>query len=155
MTFTVDFSSVSDEKGKVTPGVYVAKVKEITKEQGASGYPYLKWNLLICSGKAKGLHINHITTLKPAGLFNLRNTLIACGLNVPKSVVKVDPNQLKGRTLGIKVEMRKINDGNEYPNVVKTMPASDVSADESITSETPPVTVDDGLSSTIITEDDL
>ncbi len=149
--WTIDFSGVSDG-GTIEPGKYVAKVKNITKEDGKSGYPYLKWELVIASGSAKGLHINHITTLKPEGLFNLRNTLIACGLNVPKSVVKLDPKKIIGKQLGIEVKLREY-DGKEYPNVVKTMTVEEVKGTPEI--EDAGVTDLDDADSVVITADDL
>ena len=122
--FKVDFTGVEDKDfPEIAPGKYLAKVEEISKEEG-SEYPYLKWKLSIVSGGAKGLHINHITSLKPSALFNLRNTLIALGLNVPKSAVNIDPDKLVGKTMGIEVIMRPY-EGKEYPNVKKTFPASE------------------------------
>lgn len=115
----VDFTGVSDGGANfdIQPGKYHVKVVEITKEQGKE-YPYLKWSLSITEGVHKAARINHITTLKPEGLFNLRNTLIACGLNIPKSAISFDPDKLVGKEFGIDVAMRKDKTtGDEYPNV--------------------------------------
>lgn len=122
MKLNLDFSKV-ESGGGIKEGKYIAVVEEITKGEGKE-YPYLKWNLKILNGGAKGLHINHFTTLKPSGLFNLRNTLEACGLKVPKSAVSLDINKLVGKKLGIEVIMRE-TDGKEYPNVKKTFKAEE------------------------------
>ncbi len=151
--FKIDFSGVEDvDFGEIAPGKYLAKVKEITKEEGSS-YPYLKWNLVIASGKAKGLHINHITSLSPKALFNLRHTLLAIGLKVPKSAVNIDPDKLVGKTLGIETYMKDF-DGKEYANVKKVFPASEFT--ETITPsaiDTPMVDGDDDVM--ILTDDEI
>lgn len=113
----VDFSKVRDS---VVAGTYIAKVKSIKQETSSTGGQYLKWELVVLTGASKGLTVNHITSLKPEALFNLRNTLIACGYNIPKSAVNVDINKCIGKMLGIEVTMREY-EGNEYPNVKKTM----------------------------------
>jgi len=114
----VDFSNVEESSNaEVQPGKYKARIEEVTKEEGQKA-PYLKWKLKITNGQAKGLHINHITSLSPSALFNLRDTLIALGISVPKSAVVIDPNKFVGKILGIDVVMRPY-EGKDYPNVKK------------------------------------
>lgn len=149
MKLNLDFSTVSDDKATVPQGKYVAKVESITQEDGKSGYAYLKWELKIVKGTAKGLHVNHITSLKPSAMFNLRNTLTACGVNVPKSAVSLDTRKLIGKTLGIEVEDREY-EGNVYPNVKKTFPADEYSADVAMAS-----TVEDDDEIPFSSEDEL
>jgi len=115
--FKVDFSELEEGKAEIQPGKYKARIEEITKEDGAKA-PYLKWKLKIMNGSAKGLHINHITSLAPNALFNLRDTLVALGISVPKAAVAIDPDKFIGKMLGIEVAMRPY-DGKEYPNVKK------------------------------------
>jgi len=113
----VDFSELEERSTEILPGKYRARIEEITKEEGQKA-PYLKWKLKIVSGEAKGLHINHITSLAPNALFNLRDTLIALDIKVPKSAVTIDSNKFIGKTIGIEVAMRPY-EGKEYPNVKK------------------------------------
>lgn len=123
--FKVDFSGVDDSAVEgVIPGRYSARVEGITKEEGTKA-PYLKWNLKITNGSCKGLHINHITSLSPSALFNLRDTLLALGIDVPKSAVTIDPEKFVGKSLGIEVAMRPY-DGKDYPNVKKVFPLTKV-----------------------------
>ena len=147
--WNVDFTGTTDSVD-ILPGEYIAQVRNIEKKEGTN-YPYLLFELTILSGAAKGLSINHICTLKPKGLFNLRNTLIACGLNVPKAAVRVDPKQIIGRKLGIVVGTREY-EGKPYPQVKKTKPVGDA-----ITSFEPPITKNIASigETTIITDDDL
>ena len=123
----VDFSGVTDSNFDVVPGKYNAKVREITQDKGKSGYPYLRWKLVILNGASKGSYIDHITTLKPEGLFNLRNTLIACGLDVPKSAVSFDPAALKGKVFGIEVIQPEDSD---YPQIKKVFQVKDEEEEE-------------------------
>ena len=150
--FKVDFSNVEDTvlTDRIPPGEYKAKVKSVTVQKKEGGeYPYLKWELVILTGPAKGLQINHITSLKPAALFNLRNTLVACGLEVPKAAVAIDTDKLTGKTLGIKVDIQSRN-GGEYPTVVKVF-RPDMLKEESSTGGTV-ATDDDEM---VLDDDDL
>lgn len=147
--FRVDFSGVSDSM-EVKNGKYKAKVKSITQEEGKD-YPYLKWTLVLLTGSAKGAEVSHITSMKPSALFNLRNTLIACGFNIPKSAVTFDPAKVIGKTLGVEITQREY-EGREYPNVKKTFPAGDFEM-ETVDVKT---TTDDGEEDMmIVTDDDL
>jgi hypothetical protein len=139
---SVDFSNVS-EGGKFTVpvGEYVAKIKSCTKEHGQSGFDYLKWTLIIASGGCKGNEITHNTTLKPEGLFALRDFLTACGLVIPKSVINFDPDKMIGKSLGIIVGEREYN-GNIYPQIKKVKLASEVNLG---TASTPVAKDDDDL----------
>ena len=138
--YKVDFSGVSDS-GSITPGNHPVKVAAITKEAGKD-YPYLKWDLVITSGPCKGLHINHITSLDPKALFNLRNTLISLGLNVPKSALTFDTDALVGRAMGIEVFLKKSEDGTkEFSNVKKTFPLNGGAAPSPTTIDEPVETI--------------
>lgn len=146
--FTVDFSGVED-KNFLEPGKYTAKVKSVSKEEG-SEYPYLKWVLVVLGPTSKGTEISHITSLKPSALFNLRNFLISCGVNVPKKAVSFDPSNIFGKTLGIEVAMREYN-GKDYANVKRTFSASDVKTSTAKVE----VTTDDGDDTMVLTDDDF
>ena len=104
----VDFSNVSEGGSfRIPAGEYVAKVKKVEKRVSeSSGKPYLNWELEIISGdkNVKGKVIYHVTSLQPQALFNLRNVLIALGIDVPKKSINLDLSKLKGKVLGIVVE---------------------------------------------------
>lgn len=114
----VDFTGVS-ESGGLDVGNHLVKVVSIEKKEGDE-YPFLKWDLEVTKGACKGRHIDHYTSLKPSALFNLRNTLVSLGLNVPKSALSFDTDALKGKTMGIEVFLKKGDDGKEYSNIKKT-----------------------------------
>ena len=102
----IDFTDVGDGFSIPPEGDYVCKVKTITLEDGNKG-KYLKWTLVIGTGPEKGSQVFHNTTLVPAGLFNLRNTIIACGFDVPKSVIQINTDNYIGKIVGITVRHRE------------------------------------------------
>jgi len=136
----VDFSELEERSTEIQPGKYKACIEEITKEEGQKA-PYLKWKLKITNGLAKGLHINHITSLAPNALFNLRDTLIALDIKVPKSAVTIDPSRFIGKTLGIEVVMRSY-EGKEYPNIRKVYSLTAIPEIVNTTSDDGEVSID-------------
>lgn len=99
----VNFEGVED-RVLVPEGDYVCKVSKVEmKKSESSGYNYISWQLKIGTGTSKGQVMFHITSLKPTALFNLRNTLIACGFKVPAKAMNVDLDQLPGKLIGITV----------------------------------------------------
>lgn len=149
----LDFSGVEDKGFDIDPGKYLAKVKSIEKKSG-SEYPYLEWKLVITTGSAKGSMITHRTTLKPSGLFNLRNTLIALGLEVPKSAIALDPSKLIGKQLCIEV-VNEPYEGKDYPKVKKTLPVSAYETKEVSTASVSVAVTDDDDDVMVLTDDDL
>ena len=136
----VDFSGVS-ESGGVAVGKHIAKVVGITKEAGDE-YPYLKWDLVVVGGVSNKLHINHITSLKPSALFNLRNTLEALGMTVPKAAISFDPDALVGKTLGIEVFLKDV-DGKEYSNIKKVFKPEGKASKAPVADEDEDLEIDD------------
>jgi hypothetical protein len=117
----VNFEGIPESSGgyDVSAGRHVAEVVNIDVVDGKntpSGFDLLKWQLRIVDGIDKGKLITHRTSLKPEALFSLRDSLIACGLAVPKSALTFDPDKLKGRKLGIEV----IINADGYSNVKRT-----------------------------------
>lgn len=104
----VDFSNVSEGGGfRVPAGEYIVKVKNVEQKVGQdSGKPYLNWELEIISGdkSAKGKTLYYKTSLQPQALFNLRNVLIALGVDVPKKAMNIDLAKLKGKIMGVIVD---------------------------------------------------
>lgn len=104
--FNIDFTDVGEGFSIPPEGDYVCKVKTITLEDGQKG-KYLKWTLVIGTGPEKGSQVFHNTTLVPAGLFNLRNTIMACGIDVPKSTMQINTDAYIGKIVGITVSHRE------------------------------------------------
>ena len=118
--FKADFSNVGDGPGTMVPdGDYICKVTKITVEQGDKG-KYFKWEFTVGMGEQKGKKIYDNTSLLPQALFNLRNTIIACGIDVPKSAFAVDTDKYIGKIIGITTGTR------EYTKDGKKKQATDV-----------------------------
>lgn len=113
---TVDFSKVSERKGgvRVPPGDYAVKVKKVVVKESKNEKPYLNWELVGLNGALKGQTIYHTTSLQEQALFNLRNTLLACKVDVPKSKVKINLKELAGKVFGVTV------DDDEYKGRVRS-----------------------------------
>lgn len=120
----VDFSGVGEAKAfdTIVPGIYNVRVEsiDILKAEGKE-FPYLKWTLVITSPQCKGLHLYHNTSLAPHALFNLRDTLTALGMQIPKSAVTIDIDKFIGLGFTVETNMRPYN-GEDKPNVKKVMP---------------------------------
>lgn len=100
--FNADFSDVGEGFTLPAEGTQICKVKSVELKDGQKA-KYLNWTLVIGTGPDKGSQIFHITSLSPNALFNLRNTLIACGQDVPKSKFQVNTDLCIGKIVGIDV----------------------------------------------------
>ena len=100
--FNADFSDVGEGFSLPAEGTQICKIKSVEVKDGTKA-KYLKWTLVIGTGPDKGSQITHITSLASSALFNLRNTLIACGQDVPKSKFQVNTDLCIGKIVGIDV----------------------------------------------------
>lgn len=125
----LDFTNVKDgggsfNKKRQPEGDYKAKVTKVvdapskkdnvpqwlfTIEAGTGTYPY---------------YCKH----QENQLWKIRNLLVAAGISVPKKRVKVDPNMVVGKTIGITLEDDEY-DGKMQSNVAAVFPASELSGD--------------------------
>lgn len=113
----IDFSNV-EERVLVPEGDYVCKVVKITlKDNQAGDGKLLVWEFVIGLGDYKGNKLYHNTSLKPQALFNLRNTIMALGVDVPKSVQIIDTDKYIGKVVGVTVGHEKYQ-GKDRARVV-------------------------------------
>jgi hypothetical protein len=125
----LDFTNVK-EAGAFNPrrqaaGDYKAKVTAVvdaeSKKTGKS-----QWLFTI---QVNGASYPYYCMLEESSLWKIRNLLIAAGVNVPKKRVKVNPNIVVGKTIGVTLE------DDEYEGKLKsviqaTFPASELSEDD-------------------------
>lgn len=79
MKYNVSFEGVQ-RGGAIPAGHYAGVVADVViKQKEGSEYPYLNWDVVVAEGEYEGRHQFGITTLKPAGLFNLMDYLQALG----------------------------------------------------------------------------
>ena len=102
MKFKADFTNVSEGGGFLPEGEYVCKITKAELKQGAKG-KYINWELTVGIGEQKGSKTYYITSLSIKALFKLREFMIACGLEVPKTVMDIDTDLIVGRVVGAKV----------------------------------------------------
>ena len=112
-----DFTGNEDEGTGFSPidsGRYRATVFEISREVGKnSGKPYLKWCFQICEGEPfAGRRLWDNTSLSDNAKWRLVQVLKACGIDVPKGHLQLNPNDLLGKELIIMVGLEP----DEYAN---------------------------------------
>lgn len=112
-----DFTGSEDEGTGFSPidsGRYRATVFEISREVGKnSGKPYLKWCFQICEGEPfAGRRLWDNTSLSDNAKWRLVQVLKACGIDVPKGHLQLNPNDLLGKELIIMVGLEP----DEYAN---------------------------------------
>lgn len=110
---------------------YRVRVKEVTKEEGDKA-PYLKWVFETKGAKDKkynGKNLYYNTSLSPDSLWNLRNLLEACGIEVPNSTKEIDLTELEDLELFVTVEHDTYN-GKKRSNVVDFGPIDGVEEED-------------------------
>jgi len=125
----LDFTNVK-EAGAFNPrrqkaGDYKAKVTSVVDaESKKDGKPQWLFGIQV-----NGATYPYYCKLEESSLWKIRNLLIAAGVNVPKKRVKVNPNIVVGKTIGVTLE------DDEYEGKLKsvvqaTFPTSELSEDD-------------------------
>lgn len=110
----------------VPAGDYVLKVIDVKDGESNKGNPY--WNFVCQLKDRKNAVYPYRCTLNEEALWKIRNLFLACGINVPKKKMNVDPNKIIGKEFGASLE------DDEYEGRMKSViqavfPADDVVAD--------------------------
>lgn len=129
----VDFSNVKDggqfNRARIPAGDYLATVTKVDDAEAKDGvFQYL---ISIKINKHPRSVFPYYCKLQENQLWKLRNLLIAGGLAVPKKRVKVDPNRLVNKLIGVTIEDDEYN-GQEQSTIAGVFPAAelgDVSAE--------------------------
>lgn len=124
----VDFSNVKD-RGNFNPqraeaGDYIAKVTKVGDAESKSDGNF-QYVFTIKLQKFSQYSYPYYCKLQENQLWKLRNLLIAAGLNVPKARMKLDPNKVVGRTIGVTLEDDEY-DGKEKSTIAAIFPASEL-----------------------------
>lgn len=121
----IDFSGVKDSSGinvdRIPAGDYLATVKHC-EEMTKDGVPMWRFDLAVQGTRAV---LPTYCKLQENQLWKIRNFLLACGKQVPKGKLKVDPQKLVGCQLGVEVEDDEYN-GHEKSAVAACFPASEI-----------------------------
>jgi hypothetical protein len=68
-------------------------------------------------------------------LWKVRNLAIAAGKTVPKKKLKLDPNQLVGKVIGVTVEDAEDYKDKEQSEIVAVFPAAELNDDDQLTTD--------------------
>lgn len=102
----VDFTGVEGKSRKpvVPEGNYPAKVVEAKAETSKAGNPMVVWTFEIDGGDYTGARFWYNTVLLPQSLWNFRNTLEACGVEIANSgAMDIPLDRLEGRECAIAI----------------------------------------------------
>ena len=129
----VDFSNVKEASGfnrsRIKAGDYLAKIKGVEDAKAKDGVHQYLFSIQIVD--KPGSVFPYYCKLQENQLWKLRNLFIAAGKTVPKKKVKVDPNQIVGKLIGVTIEDDEY-EGKEQSTVEGVFPASDLGDDASV-----------------------
>lgn len=122
----IDFSNVKD-RGNFNPkhidaGDYVAKITKVEATESKAGDDM--WVFTIELDDVPRASYPHYCVLSDTQLWKIKALFTATGTDVGKRKVKVDPNKLVGRTLGVAM------DDDEYEGRLKSVIVEVFPADE-------------------------
>lgn len=126
----LDFTDVKDggasfNKKRVPAGDYLAKVTKV-EDRPTKDTKEPQWLYTIeLQEKYTDRKYPMYCKLVPNQLWKLRNLFLACGVAIPKKKVKLDPNKIVGKLLGVTMEDDEY-DGKLQSNVSQTFPASEL-----------------------------
>lgn len=114
----IDFSGVKDRGDynpkQVTEGDYRATIVQVKDGEGKKSGDF-QYEFKIKLEKYSQYSYPYYCTLTEQTLWKLRNLLIAAGINVPKKKVKLDPNRVIGKAIGVTME------DDEYDGKMKSV----------------------------------
>lgn len=135
----LDFSGVKDRsesginKKRVTAGDYLARVKAV-EDRPVKGTKEPQWMYVVALEKVRGTGYPYYCKLDPNQLWKIRNLFLACGVAIPKKKVRLDPNKIVGKVLGVTMEDDEY-DGKLQSVIAEVFPASELDETESGTDE--------------------
>lgn len=134
----VDFSNVKDQSG-LNPthqpaGDYRGKVVSFNQNPSKAGNPQVTYTVQDVDRPSATYRYN--CPLAENALFKLRNILVAAGVAVPKKKIKVDPERIVGREIGMSLDDHEY-EGKMSSEIIGVFPASDLPADDDDTEDEP------------------
>lgn len=114
---TLDFTNVKESSG-INPkhkeeGEYLAKISEVRDDPAKDGEAM--WTWIIKPTDDASAAYPYYVKLVDNQLWKLRNLFIAAGIPLPKKAVKIDPNRVVGKVIGIVLE------DDEYEGKMKSV----------------------------------
>jgi len=126
---TLDFTNVK-EGSDIRPkrklaGEYLATVASVTENESKAGNA--QWVFVVKLVDDPSATYPVYCTLNDEALWKLRAFIMACGANVQKKRIKIDPNKFVGRQLGVILEDDEY-DGKEKSTVQGFIPKSELAS---------------------------
>lgn len=129
----IDFSGVKDRnesginKKRVQAGDYLARVTRVedrpTKETKSP-----QWMYVLSLESVRGTGYPYYCKLEPNQLWKVRNLFLAAGIAIPKKKVRLDPNKVVGKLVGVTMEDDEY-DGKLQSVIAEIFPASELNDD--------------------------
>lgn len=127
----VDFKNVKDggnfNKNRIPAGDYLAKVLKVEDAESKKDNEF-QYLFTIGLVKRPSSKFPYYCKLTENQLWKLRNLLIAGGLSVPKNRIKVDPNKVVGKLIGVTIEDTEY-EGKDQSEIGGVFPAAELSDD--------------------------
>lgn len=126
-TRAVDFSNVKDggsfNRNRIPAGDYLATITKVDDAEAKDGTFQFLFSIKVDKHPSRVLP--YYCKLQENQLWKLRNLLIAAGLTVPKKKMKVDPNRVVGKKIGITVEDDEY-EGKEQSTIAAVFPQAEL-----------------------------
>lgn len=119
----IDMTGV-EAGGRLCPeGIHRVRVEEVTPEISTSSEkPYLAWKFRTVNGSYR---LYHNTSLQPQALFNLKQVLIALGIEVPNSLMKLNLDKLVDKECYVEVE-HEVYEGKKRARIIDFLAKDDI-----------------------------
>lgn len=150
----LDFTNVKD-RGEFNPkhkpaGDYLAVIAKVVDQPSAAGNNQWLFTITLPDDATAAYRYNCMYDNENQ-LWKIRNLCVAAGIAVPKKKVKLDPNKLVGKKIGVSLE------DDEYEGKLKSVveavfPESELEADDTAGSATSDEVSDDDLDEVEIDE---
>jgi len=141
----VDFSGVKDggnfNRNRIPAGDYLAIITKVEDAKAKDGIDQYLFSIKIKNRPSSVFP--HYCKLQENQLWKLRNLFIAAGKTVPKKRLKVDPNQIVGKLIGVTIEDDEYQD-KEQSQISGVFPAAELGDDENLTDDDASVDPDGG-----------
>lgn len=131
-TRTLDFTNVKEQSQfrptHVEEGDYTARIVGFNEQAKKDDPSVMMWVFAFkLDGKSSGTY-PYYCTLNEDALWKVRNLLVAAGISVPKSRMKVDPAKLVNKTVGVSMVDDEYN-GQMKSVIDAVFPADDAVED--------------------------
>jgi hypothetical protein len=124
----LDFTNVKERSFNpkhLPEGDYPGKVLKVDDAKSKQGNAMWVYTLGVTEGAGRGATYPYHCVLNADNIWKVRNLFAACGINIPKKKINIDPNKVVGRPVGLTLEDDEY-EGKMKSVVSATIPISEV-----------------------------